>query len=267
MIIAWGLPRRHGDREFLTAFPEGDAPVVLQEADLTVLVDKNMAQVKQVRSAKNDPLIFAVLVDISKSSAARSNSIKEAAFQLFQGLASAQNQGYLVLFKHRVAMSQVPLSVVEVRQALDLAVFDGGTALYDAIEETCRHKLSRSGNPAWPRRVIVLISDGGENSSNVTHMKAEQAALEEGVSVFSVVMKGGGPQDVKFLKEISQRTGGVATDEDLKQSVPFSLAAIQAQWSVTVAPARSGDRKLHSMEVRYAQKGVRVSAPDRLLLE
>jgi VWFA-related protein len=254
---------------FLTVLAKDDSPIVLQEADLSVLVDKKVAQVKRVRSAKDDPLLFAVLVDVSKSDAASANSIKEAAFQLFQGLASAPNQGYLVLFNHRVAMSQVPLSVSQAKKALDVAIFDGGTAVYDAIEQTCKQKLGRAANPARSRRVIVLISDGEDNSSYVTHMKAEQAALEEGVSVFSVVTKGpmGGPHGEKFLNEISQRTGGLATDDDLKQAVPVSLAAIEAQWSVTVVPTRSADRKLHSMQIKCGQKDVRISAPSGLFLE
>jgi len=254
---------------FLIAHAKDNSPTVLQETGLSVLVDKTVAQVKGVRSAKGDPLVFAVLVDVSRSDVAAANSIKEAAFQLFQGLASPQNQGYLVLFDHQLAMSQIPLSVSQAKQVLDSAVFNGGTAVYDAIEQTCKQKLSRSENPARPRRVILLISDGEDNSSHVTHMKAEQAALEEGVSVFSVVTKGpmGGPQGEKFLREISQKTGGLATDKDLQQAVPVSLAAIEAQWAVTVAPTQSADRKIHSMQIKYAPKDVRISAPSGLLLE
>jgi hypothetical protein len=76
-----------------------------------------------------------------------------------------------------------------------------------------------------------------------------------------------GPQGEKFLKEISQRTGGLATDKDLKQAIPLSLAAIEAQWAVTVVPTQSADRKLHSMQTKCAQKDVRISAPSGLFLE
>jgi len=258
---------------FLTAVAKDDSPTVPQENGLSVLLDKTAAQVKGVRSAKDDPLLFAVLVDVSGSDAPTANSIREAAFQLFQGLVSPQNQGYLVFFNDRVVMSQIPLSVSQAKQVLDLATFKGGTAVYDAIEQTCKQKLSRSGNPARPRRVILLISDGGDNASDVTAMKAEQAVLEEGVSVFSVVTKGPmagpmtGTRGQKILKQISQRTGGLATDKDLKQAVPMALAAIEAQWAVTVVPTQSADRKLHSMQIKSAQKDVRVSAPSDLFLE
>jgi VWFA-related protein len=254
---------------FITALPKDNSPAVLQEAALSVRVDKAVAQIKGVRSAKDDPLLFAVVVDVSGSDASAANSIKEAAFQLFQGLATAQNQGYLVLFNDRVATTQAPLSLSEAKQALDSATFSGGTAVYDAIEQTCRQKLSRSGNPARSRRVILLISDGEDDASYVNHKKAEQAALEEGVPVFSIVTQGPpvGPQGEKFLKEISQMTGGFATDKDLKRAVSLSLAAIEAQWVVTLVSAQSANRNLHSIQIRCTQKDVRISAPSGALLE
>ena len=262
-------PRLADAQFFITALAKDRSPAVLQKVNLTVRVDNALAQVKSVRSAKNDPLLFAVLVDVSKSDAPTANSIRQAAFRLFQGLATDTNQGYLVLFDHEVASTQTPISVSAVKKALDSAKFSGGTAVYDAIEMTCRQRLSRSANPAVPRRDILLISDGEDNSSHVTHKQAEQAALEEGVSVFSVVTTGplGGPQGEKFLKEVSQITGGFATDKDLKQAVSLLLAAVNAQSVVTLASTESADGKLHSMQLKCMQKDVHISAPNGVFLK
>lgn len=254
---------------FLTALAKDNSPAVLQETALSVRVDKAVAQVKSVRSVKDDPLLFAVVVDLSKSDASSGNPIKEAAFQLFQGLASAQNEGYLVLFNDDVATTEAPISVSEAKKALDSATFAGGTVLYDANEITCRQRLSRSENRAVSRRVIVLISDGEDDASHATHTKAEQAALQEGVSVFSIVIKGpmSGVRGEKVLKEVSQMTGGVVIDKALKQAVPLSLAAIKAQWAVTLVSTQSADRNLHSLQIKCTQKDVRISAPSGVLFE
>jgi von Willebrand factor type A domain len=176
---------------------------------------------------------------------------------------------YVIEFAGASVAPILPISLSEAKQTLDSATFSGATRVYDAIEQTCRYKLSRSGNPAKSRRVILLISDGEDNSSNVSHKKAEQAALEEGVSVFSIVTQGpmGGPQGEKFLKEVSQMTGGFATDKGLKRAVPLSLAAIEAQWIVTLVSTQSADRNLHSMQIKCMQKDVRISAPSGVLLE
>jgi hypothetical protein len=243
---------------------------------LSVLVDKTPAQVKALHAAKDDPLLFAVLVDISRSNASMADSIKEAALQIFQGLASTQNQGYLVLFNSEVAVSPDYISISQAKQALDSASFqEGGTAVYDAIEQICKKRLSRSGNPAKPRRVILLIADGEDNASHVTPTRAEQAALEEGVSVFSLVIREpfpiSGPlprrRGEEFLKEVSQKTGGFSTDKDLKKAVLVSLTAVEAEWMVTFAPVQSADKTLHELTIKCTQKGVHIYAPDAVLLQ
>jgi Mg-chelatase subunit ChlD len=254
---------------FLTALAKNDSAAVLQEADLSVAVDKHPVQVKSVHSAKDDPLLFALLLDISASDASTAKSMNDAAFQLFQRLAIGQNQGYLVLFNNKLTMSRSPLSASEAKKVLDATTFNGATAVYNAIEQTCKQKLSKSGNPDKPRRLIVLISDGEDNQSHVTHLEAEQTAIEEGVSVFSIVTKSAlsGPHGDNFLKQISQRTGGFATDKGLEQAVPLSLAAINAQWLVTLVPAQPADRKLHSLQIKSTQKDAQIIAPSQLFLQ
>jgi Mg-chelatase subunit ChlD len=133
------------------------------QSELSVSVDKQTAQVNTLRAAKSDALLFAVVVDASKSDAGGAALIKKAALQLFQGLSTDGNRGYLVLFNVSVAISHKPLQVSEAQSVLDATKFDGGTAVYDAIEQTCIQRLSRSGNPDTPRRVILLIPDGEDN--------------------------------------------------------------------------------------------------------
>jgi len=262
-------PVRSGPRVFLTALDEGKSPAALQKSELNVLVDKAPAQLTDVRSAKDDPLLFAVVVDISRSDAETAGSIREAAFELFQQLTNDQTQGYLVLFNQVVAASKTPLSVSQAKGALDAARFGGGTAVYDAIEGTCKHQLSRLGNPDRPRRVILLISDGEDNLSHVNHVRVEEDAIEEGISVFSIVTKGsfGGSRGEKFLDEISQRTGGFFTNKDLKQAVRLTVEALEAQWAITLAPTQSADRKLHALQIKCTRRDIHISAPSAILLE
>jgi len=263
-------PRNKPDLQFfLTALAKDGSPAALQETELSVLVDKTPAQVTAVRSAKEEPLLFAVLVDVSKSDETAAYFVTKAAFQLFQHLATTQNEGYLVLFNSKVAVSRDPIPVSQAKKALDSVPFEGGTAVYDAIEETCKQVLSRSGNPTRARRVILLISDGEDNQSHVTRERAEEAALEEGVSVFSLMTSGlrDLPRGEKFMREVSQRTGGVSTDKDLKKAVAASLAAVDAQWMITFASTRSADNQLHSIEVNSMQKDVHISAPAAVHLE
>lgn len=262
---AQSSPEKPDLQVFLTAFARGDSAAVLQEAELSVLIDGAPAQLKTVRPAKNDPLLFAILVDHSGSDAHTGESIKEAALQLFQGLRTDQNQGYLVLFNDRIGVSRDGISALQAKQVLDSTRFYGGTAVYDAIEQTCIQKLSRSGNPA--RRVILLISDGEDDASYATQKRAEEAALREGVSVFALETNDTHMRGDKFLRKLSQETGGFFTDKDFKKAVPAAFAAIDAQSIITFSPTQSTDKNLHAMKIKSTQKDVHISAPNSVPLE
>ena len=249
---------------YFTAQAKDGSSVVLDPKELSVSIDKQPSPIGAMRSSKEDPLLFAVLVDVSRSDAASANAIKQAALQLFQGLGNSRNRGYLVLFNQGVAISKQPLATSEAKQALEEVKFSGGTAVYDAIEQTCRRALSRLANANIPRRVIILISDGGDNQSHVTHTKAEEAAQEEGIAVFSLAPQPE-PRGERFLKEVSESTGGRYINNNLKQLIPV-LSAIDAQWLVSFTPSQSGGGKLHSVRIKSTQKHVEISAPANIFL-
>lgn len=255
---------------FLTASDKHDSPATLAQPELSISVDKQPAQVSTLRAAKSDALLFAVVVDTSKSDAGDSALIKKAALQLFQSLSAGGNQGYLVLFNASVATSKQPLQASQAQSALDAAKFGGGTAVYDAIQQTCIQKLSRSGNPDTPRRVILLISDGEDNLSHVTHTAAEEIAEKEGVAVFSLITQSSlaGPHGEHFMKEISQDTGGRAVSvKNPTEGVAPLLAAVEEQWALSFVPAQSVDQKLHSLSIKTSQKDIRISAPARIFVQ
>jgi VWFA-related protein len=255
---------------FLTASGKHDSPATPAQSELSVSVDKQEAQVDALRSAKNAALLFAVVVDTSKSDSSSADLIRKSALQLFQSLSIDGNQGYLVLFNVSMVISRQPLQVSQAQSVLDAAKFDGGTAVYDAIEQTCVQKLSRSGNPNAPRRVILLISDGEDNMSHVTHTHAEETAEKEGVAVFSLVARSSlaGPRGEHFLKEVSHDTGGQAISvKNLMDGVAPVLTAIENQWALSFVPAQSLDQKLHSLDIKTSQKDIRISAPAHIFVQ
>jgi Mg-chelatase subunit ChlD len=129
------FPDRKSVQVFLVASGKHDSPAMMAQSEVSVSVDKQPAQVETLRTAKDDALLFAVVVDTSNSAASGADWAKKAALQLFQGLSTHGNQGYLVLFDHSLAMSARPLQVSQVQRVLDATKFNGGTAIYDAIEQ------------------------------------------------------------------------------------------------------------------------------------
>ncbi len=255
---------------FLTASDTHDSPATPTQSELSVFVDKRAAKVDAVRAAKNDALLFAVLVDTSKSEASSVALVKKAALRLFEGLATNGNQGYLVLFNYSATSSRQPLQASQAQSMLDAAKFEGGTAVYDAIEQTCIRRLSRLGNPGTPRRVILLISDGEDNSSHVPRDAVENTAEKEGVAVFSLITESSlsGRQGQHFLKEVSEVTGGRAISvKNPTDPVAPLLEAIGGQWALNFTPAQSLDKKLHSLGVKTSQKDIRISAPAHISVQ
>jgi len=251
---------------FLTATGK-NASSMPPQLDLSVSVDDQTAQVVSLRSAREYKLLFALLVDTSASTAKRADSVRNAAWQVFAALSSEGAQGYLVFFNTQVVMSTAPLQPPAARAALDDVKFGGGTALFDAIWDTCKKALKRSANPDAPRRAVLLLSDGDDDQSRAYPNEAEQAAEAEGVAIFSLT-EYGSPTGEHLLREASQDTGGqTIVVGDVKEGVTPFLAAIQGQWALTVLPQQTPDQRLHSLKVKSTQKNVRISAPAQIPLQ
>ena len=208
-------------------------------------------------------------MDTSKSEGPNADVIRNAVLQIFQSLSANGSQGYLVLFNEFVATSKTPLEVSQVPEALKIAKFQGGTAVYDAIEQTCTQKLSRSANTTVPRRIVILVSDGEDNSSHGPHERAEAAAQTEGVTVFSFMIPSsaslGESRGEHFMMEVSQQTGGRAIfSKNLTEGLPRLLTAIGEQWALGLTPVQSRNQKLHSLQIKSSVKDLEISAPTNI---
>src|SRR5258708_37552015 len=66
----------------------------------------------------------------------------------------------------------------------------GGTSLYDAVYAASEQLLNKSPLPAGPnpdvRRVLVVISDGDDNSSGHSRGEAVEMAQRAGVIIYSI---------------------------------------------------------------------------------
>jgi Mg-chelatase subunit ChlD len=252
---------------YLTASGKDGSPVIPAQSGLSAFVDKQPAQVTSLHSAKEDKLLFALLVDTSTSQAPNAESIRKAATLLFQGLSTGGNQGYLVAFDTQALMSNRPLQPSEARDALNSLKFGGATSLHDAIGDTCTRILSRSKNPDFPRRAIFLITDGEDNQSRISHTKVEEIAVTEGVEIFSLATPHSASSGKRNLNEVSNNTGGKAIlDKKLEEGIEPLLAAIHSQWVLSLVPSQAPDKKWHSLVIETTQQDVFLSTPAKIFL-
>jgi len=255
---------------YLTASDKHSSSVSLDQSEVIVTLDKQTAQVISARPAKQDKLLFAVLIDMSTSNRMRSEFIKGTADALFQGLSTEENQGYIVLFDVSANHSNRPLRPSEVHEVLKASKFGGGTALFDAVFSTCKSILSKSRNPENSRRVIILLSDGDDNQSSTRAQEAIKSAEKEGISIFAIATSKGfysGSRGFDVLKEFTDGTGGrLIANYTLEDGVKAMLAAIDSQWKLSIIPPPPSDRDLHSFQVKSSQKNVQIVAPEKIFL-
>ena len=218
--------------------------------------------------AENEKLVFAVLVDTSGSNYDHAEAIRQAAMELFHGLSANNQEGYLITFGMRASATSRPISASEAQKMLGALKFYGGTALFEAIKATCETRLARAANPSTPRRVILLLSDGDDNSSRATLGQVENIALTEGVSIFSFsVLSQDSPTVDHVLNQLTQATGGKnIMDRDMVRGAKSLVSTVNSQWVVDLATPTSTGSQLHLLAITTSQKDVRISAPSRIPL-
>ena len=62
----------------------------------------------------------------------------------------------------------------------------GGAALYDAIYMACTNRALIKGEPFEPRRVLIVIGDGNDNSSNKTLQEVLEVAQRNLVTIYGI---------------------------------------------------------------------------------
>ncbi len=145
-------------RVYITVSDKNNLPALFSESSLAVSIDKYPTQVLSLRQADSEKLVFAVLVDTSRSNYDHADAIRQAALQFFEGLSANDQQGYLITFDLAASATTKPIGASQAQKMLAALKFQGATALFEAIEATCETRLARAGNPSTPRRVVLLLS-------------------------------------------------------------------------------------------------------------
>src|SRR5205814_4480061 len=122
----------------------------------------------------------------------------------------------------------------------------GGTALNDAIYLAVNQKLANEPG----RHVVILITDGDDNSSRVSLTETLEAAQRENVSIYSISTNsaaffGSKEQERgdKTLKKFAEETGGKAffplKIQDLASSFLDIHDELRAQYQIGYRPTNA----------------------------
>jgi hypothetical protein len=146
--------------------------------------------------------------------------------------------------------SRLPPRFVE---RLDAA---GRASMFDAL---CTGLSMRRG--AGTRAIVLVFSDGRDNSSILSARQVAQVARESDVVVYAVGLDNGIKND---LKEIVEETGGAVTVaqsvKDLKPLFARMVREMQGRYALTDEPTGVAQGGWHAIEVRVSARRVEVVA-------
>jgi len=168
--------------------------------------------------------------------------------RVFFDLFSVTSEATPLLSKSQLAGLSMPLQV------------GGGTALYNAIVLACADRMGKANWQNPVRRVILVLSDGEDNMSQITPAKAEAIAVSSGVMFFTISTNSSDRRSRgdSFLEAISKGTGGAAYTDIRPRDTQKLLAQIREQidsmyYLTYVPPPNRTHDDMHNVEIRPAK--------------
>lgn len=241
----------------LITTPDGERPI--SKDRLTAFLDTQPAEVQDLTSAKDQPLVFAILLDVSKSGEKKQSFEIDSALELFRAVAVAPNTAFFGDFNDELWLTQKPASIDDVAQELkQMGRFRGGTALYDSLLVAAR-RVNEAAKDTNSRRAVFVFTDGNDNASKLGLRQLVPALQREGVPVFCIGLleKPSREKAIPVLKTISESTGGVAhLLKDKTQVVPSLLAELANQYWLTLAAPAAADGRMHGLLVKSENRTV-----------
>lgn len=135
---------------------------------------------------------------------------------------------------------------------------EGQTALYDAVMAG----LERLDQASRARKVLIVMSDGGDNTSRATLDQVLERARHSDATIYTIGLFESGDPDANpgVLKSLAQMTGG---ERFLPRSAgPLLLACqriardIRSGYTIAFEPAKR-DGKYHRIQVEIDRAGGR----------
>jgi Ca-activated chloride channel family protein len=134
------------------------------------------------------------------------------------------------------------------------------TAVYDAVRSSCL-EMSEAGAGSRHRNVLVLMSDGEDNSSRAKAGEALRAVAESGVIVF--VLYTGSSEPGKFLRAVARNSGGrvfgASSSGRAAKALTKLATMLREQYVIAFHPPDlRRDGTFHEVSIRPLRKGVKV---------
>jgi VWFA-related protein len=213
---------------------------------------------------QDTPVSIGMLVDNSGSMRGKRAAVASAALDLVKA-SNPQDETFVINFSDQAYLDQDFTSDLgKLQDGLAHLSLSGGTALYDTVV-TAADKMERSAKR--PRKVLIVITDGDDNSSNLTLDKAIHRVEDmQGPIIYSIGLlfggdtSGGEARHARHaLQVLSSETGGIAffpgSLKDIDSIAAEVARDIRNQYAVAYHSAGSSTSGYHTVKVEARASG------------
>jgi Ca-activated chloride channel family protein len=189
------------------------------------------------------PVTVGLVVDNSGSMRAKRNYVIAGAEALARS-SNSRDEIFVVNFNENVSFGlpgNLPFTdnTAQLETALSGSAPSGQTALYDAIAAALAHLKVGTRD----KKVLVVISDGGDNASKTTGAAVKAAAAHADALIYTIGIfdEQDRDQNPRALKQLAKESGGEAFfPSQLKEIVPICeriAREIRSQYTIAYVPA------------------------------
>lgn len=183
----------------------------LDRDNFQIYEDQSQQELKSF-SSEDAPVSLGVIFDLSGSMTSKIERAREAVVEFFK-TANPQDEFFMIAFADKPEeVSDFTSSVEDIQGKLVYTVPKGRTALLDAIYLG----VSKMRQAKYPKKALLIISDGGDNHSRYTESEIKSVVKEADVMIYAIGIYDHymatteemlGPE---LLSDIAELTGGRA---------------------------------------------------------
>jgi VWFA-related protein len=260
-----------------SATDQGKSVNDLSRRDVTILDDgKPPAAVLAFRSEYDLPLRLGLLIDTSGSIASRFSFEQRAAVSFMnQVLTGKDDLAFVAGFSNSVVLAQdFTPDLKQLTHGVDQLVPVGGTAIWDTIAFAADKLAERQeGYPV--AKILVVISDGDDNSSRATLKQAIERAERDEVIIYTVSTRYSEDEIYGYdltgnqaMKVLAKLTGGMAffpgSAGHLNRSLAELQQVIRSRYWISYRPALfNPDGHYRSIAIAAEKSGRRLKVNAR----
>jgi Ca-activated chloride channel homolog len=251
----------------------------LIQNEVNVLDDnKPVAKISAFGHQSDLPLRLGLLIDTSDSVSHRFKFEQQASTRFLQRMIRLEkDQAFVMGFSAQPHLTQdytddggkLAAGVSALRP-------DGETSLFDAVRVSCL-KLAETANVGPASRILVLLSDGDDNSSKSTLQQAIETAQRTQVTIYTISTNDVATlgQGDRNLKTLAKQTGGEifwpGNAENTVKAFDSLEKDMRSRYALSYQPSDSvEDGRFHRIEIKaqrankkfkvYARQGYYASA-------